>query len=266
MKHRPRIHKPILGFGWAGYTASAVLLALIIPLAAGVDLRYELLKLIQLSLGDEAMMFFVSRLAFAEFAISDPTISVITGTTVLVAARVAPYRINPAYPVLVFLLCVAWAFVTVAYFRAKPIVWLGDSILGASQIGLNFSGYLILSIIGTIFAGLLLVWISRSWIVAIGFLLALCAQYVCASWLMGTTMGNLPEPLILFKLFGRGDYSVFSLAFDIFTIGPLLLWAILERRKPAPVRACQGCAYDLAGIPEGAPCPECGRKPAPPAP
>lgn len=266
MKPRPRIHKPLLGFGWAGYLASAVLLALIIPVAAGVDLRYELLKLIQFTLGDEAMMFFVSRLAFAEFAITDPTISVITGTTVLIAARVAPYRSNPAYQLFVFLLCIAWAFITVAYFRTKPIAWLGDSILGASQVGLNFSGYHILSIIGTIFAGLLLVWISRSWMVAIGYLLALSAQFVSASWSISTLMGTLPEPLILFKLFGRGDYSVFSLAFDIFTIGPLLLWAILERRKPAPDRACPGCAYDLAGIPEGAPCPECGKKPASPAP
>lgn len=266
MKPRPRIRKPLLGFGWAGYTASAVLLALIVPVAAGVDLRYELLKLIQFTLGDEAMMFFVTRLPFPLFAIGFPTISVVTGIGVLVARRVAPYRINVLTQLFSFALCVVWAIVAVSYHASRPVVDLGTQIFGAPGRGYNMAGHHLLESSGSIAFALLIIWISRSWIVVVGLVLAFTAQLVTAYWSSNVQFGVLPEYVVAFRFFDHGAYMWFGLAFDIFTIGPLLLWAILERRKPVPASACPGCAYDLAGLAPEAPCPECGRKPASPAP
>ncbi len=37
---------------------------------------------------------------------------------------------------------------------------------------------------------------------------------------------------------------------------PLLVWRI---SKPGAKGKCMHCGYDLAGLPRGAPCPECGR-------
>lgn len=262
MKARTRIQKPLIGFGWAGYTAMAVLLALVVPVAVGVDLRYELLKLIRAAFGDEAMMWFVTRLPFLLFAISGPTISVTTGVAVLVAARIAPYRISLVKQAFVFMLCIAWALITVAYFRAPWLERVGSYFFETSQFTWYLTGYNILSITGTVVVSALVVWIARSWIVAIGFILAVSAQFIEASWTIKAMMGTFPEPMILFTLFERGVYTVFSLAFDIFTVGPLLLWAIRERRKSFPSHACQRCGYDLAGIATTSVCPECGQKQA----
>lgn len=262
MKPRARIQKPLLGFGWAGYTASAILLAVIVPIVVGVDLRYELLKLIRAAFGDEAMMWFVTRLPFLLFAIAGPTISVTTGVAVLIAARIAPYRISLVMQAFVFTLCVAWVLITVAYFRTPWFERVGSYFFETTQFTLYLSGYNILSIIGTVVASVLIVWITRSWIVAIGFLLAVSAQFIEATWSLKSMMGTLPEPMMLFTLFERGAYSVFSLAFDIFTFGPLILWAVGERRKSFPSHACQSCGYDLDGIATTAVCPECGQKQA----
>jgi len=262
MKERTRIQKPLLGFGWAGYAASVVLLALIVPIAVGVDLRYELLKLIRAAFGDQAMMWFVTRLPFALFTISDPTISVTTGVAVLIAARITPYRISLVNQAFVLLLCFAWVFISVAYFRTPWVERVGSYFFETPQFNLYLSGYNILSIIGTVVASALIVWITRSWIVAIGFLLAASAQFVEATWSLKSMAGTLPERMILFTLFEGGAYSVFSLAFDMFIFGPLILWAVRERRKSFPPHACQSCGYSLVGIPFESPCPECGQKPA----
>ena len=262
MKYRPRIYKPLIGLSWAGYAASAVLLALIIPVAAGVDLRYELLKLVQLVLGDDVMTRFVVTLPFATFAISSPTISVITGVGVLVACRVAPYRIGILVQLFAFVYCMVWALVVVSYHASAPVLKAGTEIFGAPTRGYNMAGHYLLESIGILLLALILVWISRSWIVVVGIVLAFTAQLITAYWSTSVQFGVLPESVILFKFFDIGAYSWFGLAFDVFTIGPLILWAIRERRKPFPPHTCQSCGYDLEGIAATTACPECGQKPA----
>lgn len=262
MKQRTRIQKPLLGFGWAGYAASVILIAMIVAIAMGVDLRYELLKLVQTTLGDEIMIQFVARLPWVLFAIGDPTISVVTGIVILVICRIAPYRIGMITQLAAFALCVAWAFVAISFHRTNPFYSIGTHIFGSPQTGYNMAGFYFLEGMGTIAAALLLIWISRSWIVFAGISLALATQVVAAFWSTGLVRGMHPDSVILFTFFDIGSYSWFSLAFDICTIGSLLLWAILERRKAFPVHACKQCGYDLAGIPTESPCPECGQKPA----
>lgn len=262
MKQRAHIQKPLLGFGWAGYTASAILLAMIVAIAAGVDLRYELLKLIRAAFGDEVMTWFVLRLHTFIGAIGYSTTSIITGIGLLVALRISPYRTNTILHLASFIICVIWAIVPIQFFRLTPVETVGEIIFGKGQFGIPIAGFFLLELIGTIIVAAAAIWITRSWTVLVGFLLAIATQIVASRWLINQPTITLPDSAILFMLFDIEPYSWFTLAFDICTIGSLLLWAILERRKAFPVHACKQCGYDLAGIPTESPCPECGQKPA----
>lgn len=113
MAIRKQFKNPLLGFGWAGYLCAAILFVLIAALVAGVELRYELLKIMPSSFGVDGMMFFVRRLPFLGFSIFGLSVSVVTGAAILFAFKVAPYRVRPLFQVLVFLLCTSW-FVVVS--------------------------------------------------------------------------------------------------------------------------------------------------------
>ena len=259
MAIRKRIKDPLLGFGWAGYICAAILIALIAALVAGVEIRYEILKLIQTTLGVEAMMLFVIHLPFAGFSIGGVSISVTTGVAILIAFKVAPYRINPLLQLAVFLLCAGWFLVPLKTYRV-----VGRALFGS----LSFANYYLLEIVGTVLIGLVVFYLTRSRFVAAMWALAVAVASINALWFANSGISP-PGTVSLFTAFDLAEYTSLSLAFDTFTMGSLVLWAILERRKIFPDQMCQSCEYNLAGLSGDATCPECGRKqaaiPIPPA-
>jgi hypothetical protein len=255
---RKRSKDPLLGFGWAGYTCATLLLAIILAIIAGIDLRYELMRLIQAMLGDAAMMLFVVRLPFALFGICSPTTSIVTGVAILLTFKIAPYRFNLFVQYGVFLLCTGWFLIAVTYFRI-----VDRAVFGPSQNGLfSMSGYYLLEITGAVIVGLIMVFLTRSRIVALAWLLASAAAVTEAVWITNSGALGYPNSTVLFTIFDIGQYTWFSLAFDVLTMGALLLWAILEHRKIDPDQMCLSCGYDLAGLTSDAACPECGLKQA----
>jgi hypothetical protein len=118
MRKRKHIKDPLLGFGWVGYVSGVILIALVAAMVAGVELRYELLKLIVSTLGVDAMMYFVVRIGFLALSIFEPSVSVVTGAVILVAFQVSPYRIRPIFQLVVFSFCTVWFLVPLEIYIA----------------------------------------------------------------------------------------------------------------------------------------------------
>lgn len=227
-----------------------MLIALIAALVVGVEIRYELLKLILASLGVDAMMFFVRHLPFAVFAIVGASISVTTGIAVLIAFKVAPYRFNPPLQLVLFLLCAGWFLVPIRTYRVVEQALFGSS---------NYSGLHLMEIVGTVLIGSVVFYLTRSKLVGAMWALAVAIASTKEIWIVNTGR-EPPGTVVLFWVFDFVAYTSYSLAFDLLTMGSLMLWAILERRKILPAQMCHSCEYDLAGLSGDAACPECGHK------
>lgn len=253
MSVRKRIKDPLVGFGWAGSVSSAVLVALIVAVLVDVEIRYELLKLILFVFGLDAMVYFVNRLHFLAFNLFGVTVSAITALAALIAFNVAPFRVSLLWQIVVAFVCSIWFLVSI-----ESSIFVGRNMAGQSWNFPMISVFYISEVVGTVLAGLLILYLTRSRFVAAMWGLAVVAAILRYVLILdfGKTLVDAPS---LFYVFDYYEYSVLSLVFDVLTMGSLILWAVLERRKAVPELMCQSCGYDLVGIQGDACCPECGQ-------
>lgn len=247
MSIRRRVQDPLVGFGWAGYVSSVVLVALGAAVLAGVEVRYELLKLILNTLGVDAMMYFVLRLSFLGFAIFGLSVSVVTGVGVLAAFCIVPYRVRPVVQWVLFVVCVAWFVLP----SVGSVVWYRAGQGGGYRI------YQLLEVLGVVLVGAVLFSVTRSKLVGLMWGGAVMLVAANAVWYQ-IAMDYLPGTVGLFAPFDFYDFTSYSLIFQLLTAGSVVYWAVVERRKVVPERACPMCAYDLVGIADDGCCPECG--------
>jgi hypothetical protein len=114
-----------------------------------------------------------------------------------------------------------------------------------------------MDVIGVAVVGVVVIRISRSKLVAAMWGTAVVLALVDSMWIVKTGE-YLPGTLLLFYGFEYCEYTSLSLLFDLLTVGSLLVWAVLERRKVLPEHMCESCGYDLAGLEDVTACPECG--------
>jgi hypothetical protein len=249
---RQRTKAPLLGFGPAGYIALAIFLALLIPILLGVDLRYELQKLILYIFGVDAMMKATVYTWIFYFPLFGMSISLITACAGLLAFNFAPFRIKRRIQLAWFALCALWIPLThlSCYYiiRANPQSPSIASLDGPYQL-------LVLELLGVIFAGWFAVSLTRSRIVAVSWALALLLNLIQIGQLYAGIFTIFDVRFIRLGYYG---FSTYAILLFLCTSASLLAWAIIERRKPIPEIPCPICLYDLVGIPENTPCPECG--------
>lgn len=261
---RTRPHKPIWGFGWAGWCLLGVAVALGGAWAAGVELRYMLLSAIASVFGGDAVIWFVSTVLFAhwmDFGYLDhglgfsplPRFGLAGMVGVLIAMHIHPHRFGLFRVGLVIVLGL-WT----PLLSAQLPSWIPSLTSSPLQVGyarqsaLNF--LLIWAITALACAGVL-GWAlkSRRCGVAVG---AWCG---IGAWLWGEAMLGLGgEPAWIVSV--SGDelwWSIYGWLWSPTLCGGLFWWAIRARRRSFPDWACPGCGYDMRGL-GGDRCPECG--------
>jgi len=249
MRKKKHNKDPLFGFGWAGCVSGVILIALVSAIVAGVELRYELMKLVVSTLGVDAMMYFVHRLPFLGFAIFGQALSIPTGIAVLIAFKLLPYRIHWLIQLVLFLVCSFWFLVVLEVYLVFTRTGFFDDYL-SNQL---------LEVFGIVFVGGVVVFLTRSRVVLVLWGMAALLVFVNALWY--SNYGESPlVSVILFYPFDSYFYTSLSLVFDLLTIGSLLVWAVLERRKVLTEHMCESCGYDLIGLEDVTACPECGEK------
>jgi hypothetical protein len=199
MRKRKHIKDPLLGFGWVGYVSGVILIALVAAMVAGVELRYELLKLIVSTLGVDAMMYFVLRIGFLGLSIFEPSVSVVTGAVILVAFQVSPYRIRPIIQLVVFSFCTVWFLVPLEIYIALVQSYSSWMLFNVQTM----------DVIGVTVVGVVVIRISRSKLVAAMWGTAVVLALVNSMWIVKTGE-YLPGTLLLFYGFEYCEYTSLS--------------------------------------------------------
>ncbi len=263
MKPRQRAIKPLLGFGPAGYVLLIIFLALLIPTVVGVDLQYQFHKLTAYLFGNDAIFWLAVAARRVWIPMVQAKVSLLTAAAGLIAFHIAPYRIKPSTHIIWFVTCSFWSLA--AHILYDPSLHQFSRMYVNSTKHLMTFGWLMAApgmltmVICTAYAAR----ISRSKIVTTSWSAALLLMIVWNIIRM-TPMQYLSAFTLFRHTFFQYEHFRITplwLLFFILTSSSLLIWAIIERRKPVPESLCRSCLYDLAGLPKNSPCPECGNTP-----
>lgn len=251
-------HKPLTGFGPIGWCAVAVLLGVAGVALTGLNLRYELFRLIANVFGIDALMSFTVQWVMFGLAIRGMSFTVIALVGLPIVAHIYPYRIGFWRWAVVVGWCVERSFSVVLWHQsvygplARFIGGDGDSgVFGldfASSASMNARiGVALFFELGT---ALVLWFFTRSWRVAAGVALVTIVMHTG----LVTWGGWDPlSPPWLPRVFGRhGTYLWYAAVFAI-----LFAWAMHHRRRANRAGACLACGYPKRGRTQAV-CTECG--------
>lgn len=236
-------------FGWLGWTALAVFLAILVPTLLGVDLRYQLLGLIQRGMSNDAMYRFVTGpLVWYGLDFTQPGISPFSLCYILILLYFWPRRV-PAW---------AWAAVIFWAFFNPALAWssIPRKLLGMTTFPYTPSAsaqLLLVTAASRVVEVLVLARVTRSWVASVP--LACATAAIVTSIGMIYFGGPFASPPMLDLVGYRG--------WHIAAVVPVGIWIWREHRKLRP--GCPGCGYNLDGL-TAMLCPECGASLQPSAP
>ena len=263
--------KPLWKFGWAGYCASAILGALVLALACGVDVRFWIFSKVTSLLGIKALYWFVGSWLTSNGIYDFPFISanlgwrgapfmrfsLVTMCLVLVALQVHPRRTRICRWIPVVAMGVLVPGLTYSVTRWFIPHYGSSTPASPTEIERAFtkwqcaSGLLSIAVVALATRSVL------NGLVTAGFVAG-------GTWLsLEADRASAIPPLA--PLFTRVHPTMswfiqLSWAWNPLLFAWLLVWAIRARRAVHPEYACQKCGYDVRRSPPG-PCPECGAMP-----
>lgn len=232
------------GWSWRGWIALAVLGAILVAMARGVDLRFQLQKLI-MPLGWGVQAWFVGEfLPSLRFGAEMGAVGPVTYCWMLLALHVSPIRGRGTIYAVLGMLSTAlpwcWWKATAAMMAAK--FTFGGLLPTAPWVNGGFAMNGVLSyvpVLGVLWAA------TGSW------RLALAMMGAAAALIM-------PSGHIMFTRLTSGQMLVYVVGVNAVLCSMLMWWGVRARRRVWPAHVCRGCGYDLRGIP-GDVCPECGQ-------
>lgn len=246
MTDHPPTREPLprlWGWSWRGWIALGVLGAMLAAMAGGVDLRFQIQKLIH-PLGWRAHNWFIGRYLWDQYwAAWSAGFGLVSLCWMLPALHVGPVRRRAwTYAALA-----AWALIGPALrhiqFSAMttPGTWLSRLL----PSGPWPNGAFAISIAMSYLPSLAIVWAAtRSWRLALALSLSAGVMIVPTGHIVFTKLSNTQSMML-------------AGATNAVLAGVVLAWAIRARKRGAPAHACRACGYDLTGLAIGV-CPECG--------
>lgn len=227
--------------GWVGRLALAVFLTLMIPTLLGVDLRYQLMRLIQRGLGDDAMTrFVIGPLVWYGEDFFRPGVSPFSLCYILILLYFWPRRV-PAW---------GWACVIFWAFFNPALAWssIPRRMLGLASLPYTPNAYaqlLIVTAASRVVEVVVLARVTRSWFASLPAACATVAIVICLGMIYFGGPFASPRWLELLGYWG----------WNIAVVIPVGIWIRRERRRLRP--GCPGCGYNLDGL-TATLCPECG--------
>ncbi len=243
------VFRPLIGFGPWGWALLPVALALSACVVMGVDVRHQIINLVNTCVGEEGMYLLVTRILVGQsLAMWDPIPSPVMLTWLLPALFLQPGRV-PRW---------AWVAVVLVGLCLPSAVWECYIALFRTYSPTGAPVWEVARSATCLSLPWLCLWVTQSrWLSAT----LLVATLPSAAWhwvvWSGVPLASVPAALgWLAWPFTSAQQPVWH----ILTAGIFIGGAIAARRQAAALRPymCGTCVYDRRGLADTALCPECG--------
>lgn len=232
------------GWSWRGWIALVVLGVMLAAMARGVDLRFQMQKLI-MPLGWGAQSWFVAGfLPSLRFGSEMGAVGPVTLCWMLIVLHLSPIRGR------------GWAYAAVTILSvALPWCWWKAS---GVMMSMPASGGRVLPIAPWV-NGPFALNAVLSYVPVLGVLFAATRSWRLVLLMMGAAVVLImPTGHVRFTRLSSGQSLAYTIGVNLVMCSMLAWWGVKARRRMWPEYMCQGCGYDLRGILADV-CPECGK-------